>query len=307
MYPGAVEFRLLRYVVILAEELSFTRAAERLNTSQPSLSRQILKLEQDIGVKLFHRSKRWVELTPAGQRFVAEAKKALTHAERSVELASRVSRDQQETFTIGYCEFIDLALLSAVRRMKPPAHFVYRSAMYGDIVSKLLRHEWEAAFMVLPVEEPDLIAEPLLREPLAAALPNGHRLANKNELTVSDLRGEVVIVSSKCFGPVFRSQLFGELERNRLDLLPNHEPANPHEALHMVVERFGIALLPYSTVAMSKDIVMHPLKGLRTEIETGLIFHRENDSSILSGYVEAVKRVRDAYLRQRGDRLRISA
>lgn len=85
MYPG-VDLRLLRYVVAATEELHFGRAAQRLHVSQPSLSKQILQLEDYLGFKLFIRTKRSVGLTAAGHRFVEEARKALHDSERAVEL-----------------------------------------------------------------------------------------------------------------------------------------------------------------------------------------------------------------------------
>jgi DNA-binding transcriptional LysR family regulator len=102
--PGSlvcIELRVLRYAVAVAETLNFTAAAERVNTSQPSLSRQIQQLEKDVDAQLFRRTKRWVEVTPAGRRFVAEARKAITHAERAAVLVRQVSVERRETYLVA--------------------------------------------------------------------------------------------------------------------------------------------------------------------------------------------------------------
>jgi DNA-binding transcriptional LysR family regulator len=309
MYPGAVELRLLRYVVTVAEELNFTRAAERLNTSQPSLSRQILELEKSLGVELFHRSKRWVELTPAGRRFASEARRALVHAERAAVAAKQIKQTARATYTVGYCPCLDLRFLSALRRIRPidSTHFVLRNADYSELVAKVVTHEWEAALMLLPVREPELAAESLFREPLSAAVPASHPLAKKRELDVTDLRGEPILLAPRCYGPAFGDYLLHQLEQAGTHVM-SHEAASPHEALHLVEEGFGIALAQESVLSAAKEhIALCRIKGSNTEVETGVVFHEENDSPSLQKFLDAVRHIRDRYLQQHPRDLRISA
>ena len=114
MYPG-IELRLLRYVVAVADELHFTRAALRLHVAQPSLSRQMRDLENDLGVELFDRTNCHVHLTQAGRMFVKEAAKALSRSEPAAHLAKTSSRSKKETVSIGYSPNINLQLLSIIR------------------------------------------------------------------------------------------------------------------------------------------------------------------------------------------------
>src|SRR6266481_4480929 len=99
MYPG-IELRLLRYVVAVAEELHFSRAAAKLHVAQPSLSKQIRDLEDELGIKLFERNKRKVQLTPAGSAFVVEAREALLHSQRAVHAAK--ASDRSNRFVLGH-------------------------------------------------------------------------------------------------------------------------------------------------------------------------------------------------------------
>lgn len=297
MYPG-IELRLLRYAVAVAETLSFSQAASLLNTSQPSLSRQILKLEQELGVKLFDRTKRWVELTPAGRGFVQEARKAIAHAERAEAIAKQLSHEQRVKHTIGYCACLDLRFLSAVRRMRQPSdtEFVYRSAPYEDLVRSLLAHECEAAMMVLPVRESELVAEASLREPLAVGLPASHPLTKKREVHIEDLGELPVILPTKCFGPAVCDHLLAPLRSAGVTLSINDEPTGPLEALHLVAEGFGMTLGQPSVLGTAKEgVVVRRITNVRHQIETGVVFHRDNDSSRLKMFLETVQRARNVY------------
>src|SRR5260370_16958997 len=114
MYPG-VELRLHRYVVVLAEELNFTRAALRLHVAQPSLSKQIRELEDYLGAQVFERTKREVRLTSAGEAFAAEARLTLFHADRAVEGARAAKGQHKGPWSIGSSPLIDPRILSKVR------------------------------------------------------------------------------------------------------------------------------------------------------------------------------------------------
>lgn len=308
MYPGAVDLRVLQYVVAVAEELSFTRAAKRLHTAQPSLSRQILELERTIGVELFRRSKRWVELTPAGVRFAAEARRALVHAERAVSVSKQITNLGRATYTVGYCPCIDLHFLSAIRRMRPigGTHYALKNANYSELVSKLLSHELEAALMLLPINEEELVTKPLFREPLSAALPVSHPLTKTDELVMTDLRREPILLTPGCYGPAFSEYLLNQFERTGA-YVTTHEAAGPHEAVHLVAEGFGIALAPESVLAATKErVAVCRIKGA-IEIETGIVYHEENDSPILQKLLEILRQIRDRYITNRDRRLPISA
>src|SRR5579864_9166873 len=112
MYPG-VELRLLRYVVAVAEELHFSRAAAKLHLAQPSLSKQIRELEEELGTELFERTKREVRLSDAGRIFVKEAKQALLYSHRAVHL-TKASR-HGSTFSLGYSPHINFEILFRAR------------------------------------------------------------------------------------------------------------------------------------------------------------------------------------------------
>lgn len=114
------EIRLLQAAIVLAEELHFSRAAERLNITQSALSKQILKLEREIGIQLFRHNHRAAELTEAGRVLIAEARHAVEHAERSILLARAVSNGPAEILNFGKSSYTDPFLVSALLSIQLP-------------------------------------------------------------------------------------------------------------------------------------------------------------------------------------------
>src|SRR5882762_9657503 len=190
MYPG-VELRLYRYVVMLAEELNFTRAALRLHVAQPSLSKQIRELEDYLGAQVFERTKREVRLTAAGEAFAAEARLTLFHADRAVEGARAAKGQHKGPWSIGSSPLIDLRILSKVRRHlsleQPAADVRLVSAHTSELAGGLMRGTLQAGLVILPGREQGWICEGLYREALVLALPERHPLVAKTDIEVSDL------------------------------------------------------------------------------------------------------------------------
>ncbi len=309
MYPG-VELRLLRYAVAVGEELHFGRAAQRLHVSQPSLSKQILQLEDYLGFKLFIRTKRSVELTPAGRTFVAEARKALHYSERAVELARKAEQQEHECLTIGYPAFIDLHFLSAIRRMKPVGSErpMYKSSYTAEIVAKLLNDEWHAGFVILPLVERDLAITPLLREPLALAIPKSHPLARIQKLVPADLSNAPLILPSRRFNPQFHDHILSRLTAAGVAPLLAHEVTNPHESLHLVSEGLGVAIAQLSVLESGRrDVVVRIFSDTTLVVETAIASHRGNDSPALKLLLEAVADTRDEYVEQQGQQIKLFA
>src|SRR5258707_1646161 len=190
MYPG-VELRLYRYVAVLAEELNFTRAAARLHVAQPSLSKQIRELENDLGAQLFERTKRDVRLTAAGEAFTAEARLTLFHADRAVQGARAAKGQYRGPWSIGYSPLIDLRILSKVRQhlslAHPAADVRLVSAHTSEQADGLVRGTLQAGLVILPIREQAVSCEGLYREALVLALPVGHPLATKDTVQITDL------------------------------------------------------------------------------------------------------------------------
>jgi DNA-binding transcriptional LysR family regulator len=190
----AFDFRALRYFVAVAEELHFTRAAERLYIAQPALSEQIRRLEGELGVELFRRTTRKVELTAAGEEFLARARRILTEADEALAEASRAARGEIGSIRVGTGATAGLEqvprVLRAFREERPLVHLDLRQIDWEDYSGGLREGSVDAAFVWLPFELGGLDVAVLHEEPRVVALQAGHPLAAERELRMAQLVDE---------------------------------------------------------------------------------------------------------------------
>ncbi|MGH9683001.1 MAG: LysR substrate-binding domain-containing protein [Candidatus Acidiferrales bacterium] len=286
MYPG-VELRLLRYVAVLAQELNFTRASDRLRVAQPSLSKQIRELEEYLGVRLFERTKREVRLTAAGEAFTSEARQAILHAERAVEEARSASRQYKGPWSMAYSPLLDLRILSKVRRYlsasHPAAEIRLVSAFTSEQSEGLLEGDLHAGLVILPVCEARLACQRLYREPLILALPTEHPLADKPKIDITDLHDLPLVSMRSDFEPRFGkdlSRIFG-MTRTRPRIF--HETSTHAEALEFVSEG-GLAALtmPSARYPAREGIVFRDFVDEFLTAETALAYLEQEKSPILN-------------------------
>jgi DNA-binding transcriptional LysR family regulator len=190
----ALDFRALRYFVAVAEELHFTRAAERLYIAQPALSEQIRRLEGELGVELLRRTTRKVELTAAGEEFLSRARRILAEADEALAEASRAARGETGSIRVGTgaTAGVELVprLLHAFREERPNVHLDLRQIDWEDYLGGLRDGSVDAAFVWLPFEPGGLSVAPLHEEPRVVALEAGHPLAGESELRMEQLVDE---------------------------------------------------------------------------------------------------------------------
>src|SRR6202521_1920177 len=190
-----MELRHLRFFVAVAEAGSLTVAAERkLHTSQPSLSRQIRDLEDEVGVQLLTRRARGIELTPAGRAFLDHARAALSQVEAATEAARRVARPAKPCFAMGFLTGHELTWMpEALRilRAELPNIDVMISSQYSPLLADGLSNgKIDAAFLRREKGVPGLAFLLLIKEPLTVVLPSNHRLAVRKSIAPRDLVGE---------------------------------------------------------------------------------------------------------------------
>jgi DNA-binding transcriptional LysR family regulator len=190
----AFDFRALRYFVAVAEELHFTRAAERLYIAQPALSEQIRRLEDELGVELLRRTTRKVELTAAGEEFLSRARRILAEADEALADASRAARGETGRIRVaaGATSGLELVprVLHAFREEHPQVHLDLRQSDWEDYSGGLRDGSADAAFVWLPFEQEGLSVATLRVEPRVVALETKHPLAAERELRVEQLLDE---------------------------------------------------------------------------------------------------------------------
>jgi LysR family hca operon transcriptional activator len=192
-----MELRHLRYFVAVADAGSLTVAAEqKLHTSQPSLSRQIRDLEEEVGVQLIHRSAHGVELTSAGKAFLDHARMALVQAEAAKEAALRAAQTARPTFALGFMSGAEIGLLPEVERVlrdEFPGIEIRLSSDYSPVLAKtLMRRKLDAAFIRPEEHMEDLIYRRVRTDPLVFAFPSDHRLASHAAVAPQEVANETL-------------------------------------------------------------------------------------------------------------------
>jgi len=246
-----IEVRHLRYFVVLAEELHFGRAAERLHMAQSPLSRQIRQLERDIGVELVNRAHHVVGLTDAGQVFLGAARIVLDDLDQALYLAQRAGRGEVGTLRVGYVNEVTADLLplslKAFKDRFPDIEIDLREGTTGALLDALRRHQVDVAFARSPGIVDDLDYEQLIQEALFVALPSGHEhLAWERPIPLADLAGEAFVMPADQAAPGVRRDI--DAACAQAGFVPNiAREISPHTAvLLLVAAGVGVALVPAS-------------------------------------------------------------
>jgi DNA-binding transcriptional LysR family regulator len=293
VYPG-VEHRLLRYVIAVAEELHFSRAALRLHVSQPTLSKQIRDLEDYLGVRLFDRSNRQVRLTPAGRSFVKQARRSLILSDRAVQTAKGASLPEECLVSIGYAPHMNLRLLSVVRSLstieRPELKLKLISSHTNDQVRALLDGTIQAGLVTLPIRNDSLVVKSLLREPIAVVLPERHLLGGRKDVHLRELSGNPVISMPRYLNPISYDHLHMQLKKLGYQANVAQEVTTDREVLYMVAEGVGIAFMKVSAIPVDqRGLVCHTLRDPSLVEETGIAYRRDNRSEKVKALISLLR------------------
>jgi LysR family transcriptional regulator, hca operon transcriptional activator len=285
-----MELRHLRYFIAVAEEGSFTLAAEkRLHTTQPSLGRQIRALEDEVGTKLMTRSVHGIELTAAGRAFLDHARLALAQAEAGKESARRAAQTAKPSLAVGFLS--GYLLPDAMRTLcdKLPHIEVKLSSDYSPrLADALMKGRLDAAFMRPEPHAGSLIYKRLRTEPLILVFPKGHRLAASKSIRLAEIRGEPFIKPAKT-APALRTIVEDSLKRAGLDIRADHEAHNFAHAFSVMASSPAVALMPaYAKNYLPSSVTSRPIKGDAPKVDLVVGYNRANTSQILKLFLERV-------------------
>jgi len=281
-----MELRHLRYFVAVAEAGSLTVAAEQnLHTSQPSLSRQIRDLEDEVGTQLLRRSARGIELTPAGRAFLDHARSVLSEVEAAAEAARRVAHPAKPRFAMGFLTGHELTWMPKALQIlhdELPNIDVMISSQYSPLLANaLLKGTVDAAFLRRERGVPDLAFRLLVKEPLVVILPSDHHLAALKAISPRDLAGETFVTVSGT-APVLRVVIDNYLKRSGINITPAHEVDHLAMGMSLIASTRGVGLLPaYAQNFLPSSVTSRPLKGDTPTIDLVLGYKKSNPSAIL--------------------------
>jgi LysR family transcriptional regulator, hca operon transcriptional activator len=281
-----MELRHLRYFVAVADAGSLTVAAARkLHTSQPSLSRQIRDLEDEVGAQLLTRSARGIELTPAGRAFLDHARLALSHVEAAAGGARRVANPAKPCFVMGFLTGHELTWMPEALQIlhdELPNIDVMISSQYSPrLADALSKGKVDAAFLRRERGMPDLKFHLLVKEPLVVILPNDHRLTALKSISLRDLVGETFVAVSDT-APVLRVVIDDYLKRSGLNITPAHEADHLAMGMSLIASTGGVGLLPvYAENFLPSSVTSRPLRGEAPTVDLVFGYNKSNKSPIL--------------------------
>ena len=292
-YSGCMELRHLRYFVAVAETLSFTKGAKKLRLAQPSLSRQIKDLEEEIGVRLLDRTKREISLTEEGKSFLADAKRVLAH---SAEIIKSVQRPHEITaFNVGYVAdlfYSSLPItLAALQRSLPMVSINLFDMTRGDQFRALEEGKIDLGFVGLrqSIEERGLQFRSIASHKTVAALAKSNQLAKKTIIDLRDLKPIFFIGMSEATYPGYRHWLTTTCQR--VGFMPKvlQDADIERTVIRAVAAGLGVALLPdHVTKLPHENVVFRPLAP-RVMTESCVAWKGENISMALRAYLKILK------------------
>ncbi|HEY9640957.1 MAG TPA: LysR family transcriptional regulator [Coleofasciculaceae cyanobacterium] len=289
-----MELRHLRYFIAVAEELNFSRAAERLHMAQPPLSQQIRSLETELGVQLLERTKHRVQLTEVGELFLAEARQTLVQAERSIQTAQRAHQGELGRLVIGFASSLAYSIfpeiLRAFREQFPDVDLVLHELNTSLQIEGIDDRSLDLGFVHLPIKEDHLKLLTVLEEPLVAAIPETHPLAIHPQISLASLASERFILFPRYVACGFHDQILQSCQQS--GFMPNviQEAKLMQTIVCLVAAGMGVALVPASLQNLQRTgVVYRTLKEAIPTLKTALVWRPENVSPVLREFIKVVQ------------------
>ena len=294
-HGAGMELRHLRYFVAVAEALSFTKAAEKLRLAQPSLTRQVRNLEDELGVKLLDRSNNRVALTEPGRVFFADAKKLLAQCAESVATVQRMHRGESAVLNIGYVANIHHALLPATlgafRKLWPAVALNLFDMTAAEQFRALESRSIDLGFVGLRPELSgrDLRSECVGHDPVLLVVATGHPLASKSKVSLEDLAGQFFISMSAKTHPGTREWLLGICREAGFAGKILQEADSEATALRFVEDGLGVALMPGQIIALPHEGVLFRALSPPLLQESNIAWRGDQESKPLKEYLQIVR------------------
>ncbi|MDR5759718.1 LysR family transcriptional regulator [Caballeronia sp. LZ035] len=288
-----IDFKRLRYFVVLAETRHFGRAAARLHLSQPPLSRQLIALEKELGVRLIERGPRGVTLTAAGERFYIDAKAVLAALEQAQTNCRAAAAGTAGALSLGFTMCAAYSVVPGyARRFSvacPDVDVSLREVVSNDLSQRVVDGSLDAAIMFPGIFDKSLTTETIFSEPLCVALPRGHRLAKQRRIRIAQLAEETFVLAMEEVAPKFRAVIDQHCRSGGFEPVVGFEVQLQQTVLSLVNEEAGVALVPRS---MSKSrlagVVFRELVDAPF-VEQVLVWSRANRNPCLKQFIELVQ------------------
>jgi DNA-binding transcriptional LysR family regulator len=287
------DLRQLRYFVAVAEESSYTRAAERLTMSQQSLSQQITLLERMLGVKLFDRDTRGTGLTAVGALFLPEARAVLARAAEAVDVVARAARGEIGSLCLAFLttttNYLLPPVVRALRQRLPELRVTTEETTIAPLVEGLFKGRYDVAFTRPPLVD-GLETRTLVNEPVCAVLPEGHPLAGRSELTLGELAGERWVLTPRSSWEPWHQAFDASFHTAEFTPDVVQRDASVRGLLGLVAAGVGVTRLARSASSLRRTgVVFVPLAG--EFVPTEMVWLSGNTSPALHALLDVVTEV----------------
>ena len=259
-----MDLRHLRAFVMVGKELHFRRSAEKLRLAQPALSATIHALENDLGVELLKRSRRTVTLTEPGRLFLAEAESILNSVGQAVTLARRAAIGEVGSLTVGFTastafEPLVSSTLRAFRERYRDVILTLVERNTNALVSALNDGSIDVAFLRPPVTHGDRLSiEDISEEAMYLALPAGHRLAALQQVPLTEIDGETLLIRPRPVGPGLADAILTACSSSGASpIVQNPDAPQMTSILNLVAAGMGVAFVPASMVTIRTDAITY--------------------------------------------------
>ncbi len=275
-----MELRHLHYFVAVAEELNFSRAAERLHMAQPPLSQQIRQLEEELEFQLFHRTKRSVQLTEAGQVFLTEAKKILQQVDRSIQTGRQANRGEVGHLVVGFVSSAAYNILPPIlqtfRRSLPDVTLELRELTTNQQLQLLLDGKIDVGFVRPPVEPFDIQSEIIFHESLMVALSASHPMRKRAKVSIQALAEEPFILFPRSLAPGLYDPIISLCQRAGFSPNVVQEAIQMQTIVSLVAAEMGIAIVPASLQNLQRSgVVYKPFREQTPSVAISLIWQQQ--------------------------------
>ncbi|MED4942977.1 MULTISPECIES: acetoin biosynthesis transcriptional regulator AlsR [Heyndrickxia] len=285
-----MELRHLHYFLTVAEELHFGKAAERLQMTQPPLSQQIRQLEEEIGVDLFIRNKRHVELTIPGKVFLKEAKQVLEQLDRAVENAQRAERGEFGNVVVGFVGSATYDILPAIVRefrLKYPKTAVsLHELSTPDQIRALHRKEIDVGLLHPPIHDPLIETAEIQTGAAALSMPKSHPLAQKEKIRIEDLADVPFVVVSRDIWPGLYDEFLSLFKDADFSPKIVQEATEYQMVVGLVTAGIGIGVLPRTAEKLfNLDIVYREIEGPPLNAVLSIAYRKEDQNPALANFL----------------------
>ncbi|HVR52201.1 MAG TPA: LysR family transcriptional regulator [Pseudorhodoferax sp.] len=290
-----MELRHLRYFSVLADELHFGRAAQRLAISQPPLSVAIRQLEESVGARLFERNSKAVRLTPAGQALRASARRLLRQAEEAAVEARGVAAGSAGQLRVGFVGAMLYRGLPQALRAFQASHPRVRVSLAelnsGEQVTELLHDRLDLGFMHSARMPQDLSARLLLTEPFVACLPATHALASRRWLAPDALHEQPFVLFARASSPDYHERILSICAQAGFLPEVRHEVRHWLAVVSLVAQGLGVALVPQAMQRSAlAGAVFRPLRGVSAQSESYGVWRTGPQNMLVEGLLQEVER-----------------